>query len=267
MSVQAMSYVIDNSRQTGVAYTLMLMIANHADRYGRNAFPSIPTLAAECRTTERNIKRILPVLEASGELRTYRGEGPHGTHIFEVVLSHGGDVVSPGGGDKASPGGVTQRHPGGDNRCQMGVTTGVKGGDVVSPKPSLTVLNHQKKGGGCAPASEEPSLGLTLENDTWGEDDWLRKFLLSQKLVEIPMAHFLNHKWWERVSVTCNGLAPLILERTFAALGNHFVKNPSSRPVTKRGWLQKMENFLRKEREIMTREKARASSYGHQSRR
>ena len=259
MSVQAMSYVIDNSRQTREAYTLMLMIANHADRYGRNAFPSIPTLASECRTSDRNIKRLIPVLEASGELRIYRGEGPHGTHIFEVVLGRGDDT--------ASPGGVTQRHPGGDNRGQLGVTWRPKGGDMASPKPSLTVLNHQKKGGECAPSPEEPSLGLALQDDSWGEDEWLRKFLSTQKLVEIPIDYFNNHRWWERVSIACNGLSLYLLERTFAALGNHFVKQPSTRPVTKRGWLQKMENFLRKEREIVTREKARASSYGNQSRR
>jgi len=259
MSVQAMSYVIDNSRQTGVAYTLMLMIANHADRYGRNSFPSIPTLAGECRTYERSIKRILPVLETSGELKIYRNEGPYGTHIFEVVLSVGGDATSPGG--------VTQGHPGGDKSGQMGVTSCPKRDDVMSPKPSLTVLNHQKKGGESAPAPEEPSLGLALQNDTWGEDEWLRKFLLTQNLVGIPSIYFQDHGWWERVSITVNGLGLYIIERTFAALGNHFVKTPNARPVTKRGWLQKMENFLRKEREIITREKARSERYGNQVRR
>lgn len=259
MSVQAMSYVIDNSRQKREAYTLMLMIANHADRYGRNAFPSISTLAGECRTSDRNIKRILPVLEASGELRIYRGEGPYGTHIFEVVLGHEDDVTSPGG--------VTWRHPGGDNRGQVGVTWRPKRGDMASPKPSLPVLNHQKKGEETAPSPLEPSLGLALQDDTWGEDDWLRKFLSTQKLVEIPLTYFDNHGWWERVSITCNGLGPYILDRTFAALGNHFLKSPNARPISKKGWLQKMENFLRKEREILTREQTRSERYGNQVRR
>lgn len=262
MSVQAMSYVIDNSRQKGVGYTLMLMIANHADRYGRNAFPSIPTLAAECRASERMIKRLLPAVEQAGELRIHRGIGPGGAHVFEVVMEdRGGDMVSPPGGDVVSPGGMTPVHPG-------GVKSGAEEGVTWCHPNRLNKEPSVRNVGGSVPSAERTSPGPAPATapESWEEDEWLRDFLVNQKLVQIPTDYFLNREWWERVSIIVNGLGQTILERTFAALGNHFVKNPQARPVTKKGWLQKVENFLRKEREIMTRDQLRLD-YGNQARR
>lgn len=99
-------------------------------------------------------------------------------------------------------------------------------------------------------------LGLApiVSKSNWGEDEWLRQFLIRQKLVAIPDALFFDPAWWERISIRVNGISEPFLERTFAALGNHFVKSPQSRPLTRRGWLQKLENFLIKEREIIQRE-------------
>lgn len=70
-----MSAVIDNSRQKGSALLLLLMIANHAHADGTNSFPSIETLAKECRMSVRQIIRLVATLERSGELQVERSAG------------------------------------------------------------------------------------------------------------------------------------------------------------------------------------------------
>lgn len=74
-----MSFVIKHTRQKGSAFVLMLMIAHHAHADGTGSYPSIDTLARECRITARQVKRLLPELEASGELVVFwsRGRKPH----------------------------------------------------------------------------------------------------------------------------------------------------------------------------------------------
>ena len=85
MSVQASAWVIQNSQHKGSDLLCLLMIANHAHSDGTNAFPSVPTLAKECRMSARQITRIIQNLEGSGELRVQRSEGRH-AHTFTVVM-------------------------------------------------------------------------------------------------------------------------------------------------------------------------------------
>lgn len=70
-----MSAVIENSRQKGSALLLLLMIANHAHADGTNSFPSIETLAKECRMSVRQVIRLVAALEKSGELQVERSAG------------------------------------------------------------------------------------------------------------------------------------------------------------------------------------------------
>jgi len=84
MSVQAMSWVIEKSLQKGSNLLVLLMIANHADTSGRNAYPGVATVAAETRLTERAVRYILPKLEVSGELVIERDAGPFGTHLYTL---------------------------------------------------------------------------------------------------------------------------------------------------------------------------------------
>ena len=95
MSIQAMVHVMKESKQSGASYTLMLMIANYADARGLNAYPSISTLARDSRILKRTVQLLLPMLEASGELKIHRGEGCNGTHVYEVVMQEGGVERTP----------------------------------------------------------------------------------------------------------------------------------------------------------------------------
>lgn len=85
MSYQASTAVTLHSRHSGTDLLVMLMLANHAHSDGTNAFPSIPTLARECRMSDRGIQYIIARLVESGELQQ-TGTMPSGTRIYRINL-------------------------------------------------------------------------------------------------------------------------------------------------------------------------------------
>jgi hypothetical protein len=94
MSAQAWSYVVKNSNHKGGALLLLLMIANHAHADGTNAYPSVKTLAEECRMSVRQVIRLVAILEKSGELIIERSHGRH-HHNYAINMSRNTDKVSP----------------------------------------------------------------------------------------------------------------------------------------------------------------------------
>ena len=104
MSWQAVSWVLDYSKSRLAARLVLLSIANHANRDGENAWPSIPTIAHEAHISERQAQRALVELAAIGELVIYLQAGPGKRNVYRVVI----------GGDNLSPGVVTNQTVGGD---------------------------------------------------------------------------------------------------------------------------------------------------------
>ncbi len=92
MSVQAMSWVIENSQQKGSSFVVLLMIANHAHSDGTQAFPSYDTLAREARITHRQVTRIIPKLVASGELILVEHGSPKRSNLYRIPISR--DIMS-----------------------------------------------------------------------------------------------------------------------------------------------------------------------------
>src|SRR5579863_4006594 len=80
-----MSWVIEKSRHKGSEFVVLLMIANHAHSDGTGAWPAAETLARESRITARHVVRIIPKLEASGELEVHKGAGPRGTNLYSIL--------------------------------------------------------------------------------------------------------------------------------------------------------------------------------------
>jgi hypothetical protein len=76
--------VIEKSSQKGSNLLVLLMIANHADTTGRNAYPAVTTLAGESRLSERGVRYIIAKLEHSSELVIERDAGPFGTHLYSL---------------------------------------------------------------------------------------------------------------------------------------------------------------------------------------
>ena len=60
MSLRVMNWVWEHSTAKGSELLLLLDIADAADDQGRNAFPSISTLAAKTRMSRRTVQRPAP---------------------------------------------------------------------------------------------------------------------------------------------------------------------------------------------------------------
>jgi hypothetical protein len=68
MSVQALSWVLENAHARLGARLVLIALANHAHDDGSNAFISQQTIAREAHLTDRQVRRCLKELEASGEI-------------------------------------------------------------------------------------------------------------------------------------------------------------------------------------------------------
>lgn len=86
MSGRLMGEVFARSRHGGIELLMLLAIAEHANDDGSNAYPSVPSLAAKCRTSVRYAHRVLAGLRASGELQVQANGGPHGTNVYRITL-------------------------------------------------------------------------------------------------------------------------------------------------------------------------------------
>jgi hypothetical protein len=92
LSVQAISWVLDHSESTLGSRLVFISIANHAKKDGTGAWPSVRLIAEEAHLSEREVRYCLRSLEASGELKTTIGSGPHGCNLYSLprMFSTGG---------------------------------------------------------------------------------------------------------------------------------------------------------------------------------
>lgn len=97
MSVQAMSYVIEKSKEKGGALLCLIMIANYADRAGRNSYASFGRLAKDCRMSVRQIVNIVAQLETNGSVEIKRSPGGRLSNVFRVVMDLPDEKISPPG--------------------------------------------------------------------------------------------------------------------------------------------------------------------------
>lgn len=129
MSVRVMSHVWEHSDARLGARLVLLAIADFANDTGM-AWPSVETLAAKSRLSSRQVQRILRQLVNDGDLTLHENAGPHGCHLYQIVLtgdkSSGRQIVR---GDKSDTKGVTNR--------AGGVTNPTKTVSKMSPEPSL----------------------------------------------------------------------------------------------------------------------------------
>ena len=91
MSVQALSWVLDNSESEHAARLVLISIANHCDKFGRNAWPTISTIGSESRLCEREVRQSLRELEALGELLTLPAAGPRRSNLYSLPKMQGAE--------------------------------------------------------------------------------------------------------------------------------------------------------------------------------
>ena len=73
------------ARLTSTERLVLLVIASHADNRTGEAWPSIPTLAAECGFTTRTIERTIAALAAAGWLARDSAASRWGTNVYRVT--------------------------------------------------------------------------------------------------------------------------------------------------------------------------------------
>lgn len=65
---------------------VLLSLANHADRWGRNAFPSVRVITQETELSERHVKRVLRSLRDQGLIRQDRPPGRRQPPTYSLDL-------------------------------------------------------------------------------------------------------------------------------------------------------------------------------------
>lgn len=153
-----MSLVWDHSTQKGSSLILLLAIADYANEENR-AWPSIGTLAAKIRMSERNTQMLLRKLIDAGELEIQQNAGPNGTNVYRIILGRGGANFAPGGGENFAPGG--------EKSSTEGVKNSAQGGAIaIAPEPSLDPSVDPSVEEGAVPA--QPA---AAEPPAWYEAD------------------------------------------------------------------------------------------------
>ena len=130
MSVRAITLVLEKSQHAGSDLLMLVVLADYSDDEG-NSYPAVASLARKCRMTPRNAQYILTTLQASGELRVMKNDGPKGCNRYRINLTSLGTVtpMKPIAPLKAASG-VKPISQGGE----AGFAKGVK---PISPEPSL----------------------------------------------------------------------------------------------------------------------------------
>jgi hypothetical protein len=86
MSIQALVWVIEYSRSRLADRCVLVSIANHCDREGKNAWPSVDTVSHEAKVSTRQAQVSIARLCRLGELRVEKNRGPHGTNLYGLPL-------------------------------------------------------------------------------------------------------------------------------------------------------------------------------------
>ena len=129
MSVRCITQVLDRSAHSGTELLALVVLADYSDDDG-NSYPAVASIARKCRMTPRNANYVLNALQASGELRVLKNEGPKGTNRYRIMLANlGAEPLKP-----ASP---------------------LKGASPLKPASSTPEAGFLKP---LKPASDEPSL-------------------------------------------------------------------------------------------------------------
>ena len=85
MSIEVTTAVWKFSKQKSGSLLVLLAIADYANQLGI-AWPSVATLAAKTRMSDRNVQRWLRKLQQDGELEIRRKQGPYGTNYLVIKM-------------------------------------------------------------------------------------------------------------------------------------------------------------------------------------
>lgn len=116
MSIKVMSTIWEGAEARGSELLILLALADFANDDGVS-WPSVATLAAKARVSERQTHEVIGNLVARGLLTRQQNAGPNGVNVYTVIS------------------GVRISHPEADSRGVRKYTPG--GVEQTAPKPSL----------------------------------------------------------------------------------------------------------------------------------
>lgn len=236
MSAQAMGRALDSQPGHPVRKLILIGLANHAHRDGRNAWAAVSTLATYADCTERTVQRHMTVLLEQGFLREGDQGNWGGDHLVPVhrrsivydlamtdeqrtawaaqrqggVREKARQLGAKGGrkgassrwGDSTSPGtGDNESGAGGDRLTPEGVTDSTAGGDTaVSPEPKTLNQVPEPKNAPGKPDAEIPSMPAPGSNPNPTPrtvPPVTRRGEGSEREMEIRrQAHDVCDRWW-----------------------------------------------------------------------
>lgn len=91
MSIQAVAWVLDNSRSRGFPRLVLISLANHADKETGECWPAQRTIAAEAGISAGAVPAALRNLVALGEVEVVKPGGPRTSTIYRLTFSRSGD--------------------------------------------------------------------------------------------------------------------------------------------------------------------------------
>src|SRR5262245_18773018 len=107
MSVQATTWVWENTTISGSPLLVMLAIADAANRDGEASCQSIATLVKMTRLSESTVHRAIKWLTANDYIRSLGISPRYQTHVYCIPMMQGGCQSDTGGVSSATEGGVT----------------------------------------------------------------------------------------------------------------------------------------------------------------
>lgn len=133
MSVHVISWVLKQSPAEGSDRLVLIVLADHADADGSNAYPAVETIAAEARCSRRTAQAALRRLEDAGAIERAPIKGPRGQHRYTVLM--GGANTAPRADHDAK----------GRRSRRGGAQSTPEGGAEISPEPSTEPLEGTVK--------------------------------------------------------------------------------------------------------------------------
>jgi DNA-binding transcriptional regulator YhcF (GntR family) len=85
MSIKIMDWVFENSKSQGIERLILLVIADHCNSEGEDAFPRISLIAKRANVSERTVKRRLQDLVELGELEVVKRQGT--SSLYKIITT------------------------------------------------------------------------------------------------------------------------------------------------------------------------------------
>lgn len=179
MSIKVMTWVWDHSPAAGTDLLMLLAIADQANDDGRDAWPSIKTLAQRTRLDQRTVRRVLKRLVDAGHLVIKPGGGRRSNNYEIPMTCVNAELSTPLAnghpGQNATPGALpvlpgqsaraarTQLRQGSPDTAAPSYPSSNRPLPLLprdEPTPRLHVLSGSNGGGGADPKVIEVLTGL-----------------------------------------------------------------------------------------------------------